>query len=119
MMHNFLELIVWQKSRELVKNIYQSTINFPATEKFGLESQIKRSAISISSNIAEGAGRETAKEFSRFLDIALGSAFELESQIILANDLNFIGNEAEDLIIKDIKEIQKMINGFKASINKS
>ncbi|MBU1011882.1 MAG: four helix bundle protein [Bacteroidetes bacterium] len=118
-MHNFLELKVWQKSRELVKKIYQSTVDFPTVEKFVLESQIKRSAISISSNIAEGAGRETSKEFSRFLDIASGSAFELESQIILALDLEFINPKAGETLINDIKEIQKMINGFKVSLIKS
>jgi four helix bundle protein len=118
-MHNYLELNIWQKSRKLVKRIYQITIFFPESEKFNLESQIKRSAVSIPSNIAEGAGRSTDKEFSRFLDIAMGSAFELETQIILAIDLEFIGDEAGNLVIKDIKEIQKMINGFKTSINKS
>ncbi|PKP35671.1 MAG: diversity-generating retroelement protein bAvd family protein [Bacteroidetes bacterium HGW-Bacteroidetes-17] len=118
-MHNFLELKVWQKSRELVKKIYQSTVDFPTNEKLILESQIKRSAISISSNIAEGAGRETSKEFSRFLDIASGSAFELESQIILALDLEFINLKDGETLINEIKEIQKMINGFKASLNKS
>jgi four helix bundle protein len=118
-MHNFLELKVWQKSKKLVKKIYQLTINFPSSEKYILEAQIKRSAISISSNIAEGAGRETTKEFCRFLDIAMGSSFELESQIILAIDLDFINQENGKNLIEDIKEIQKMINGFKVSLNKS
>ncbi len=118
-MHNYLELKVWQKSRALVKLIYQSTVNFPQAERYGLNSQIKRSAISISSNIAEGAGRGSNKDFSRFLDMANGSSFELESQIILAIDLQFLTEEIGNIIISDIKEIQKMINGFKASLNKS
>ena len=118
-MHNYLELKVWQKARKLVKQIYQITNDFPHTEKYVLDAQIKRSAISISSNIAEGAGRETSKEFSRFLDIASGSAFELESQIILAMDLEFINLKDGETLINDIKEIQKMINGFKVSLNKS
>lgn len=118
-MHNYLELNVWQKSRKLVKNIYQSLDRFPDSEKFNLESQIKRSAVSISSNIAEGAGRETTKDFCRFLDIAMGSSFELESQIILALDLEFINQKDGEILIRDIKEIQKMINGFKVSLNRS
>ena len=118
-MHNYLELKIWQKSRVLVKSIYQATVNFPNQEKYILDAQIKRAVISIVSNIAEGAGRSTNKEFSRFLDIAIGSAFELESQIILATDLSFLPVELSKELIKDIKEIQKMINGFKASLNNS
>lgn len=115
-MHNYLELKIWQKSRELVKIIYQSTVDFPKSEKYILDAQIKRAAISIPSNIAEGAGRGTNKDFARFLDIATGSSFELESQIILAIDLEFLTEETGNNIISDIKEIQKMINGFKTSI---
>lgn len=118
-MHNYLELKVWQNSRNLVKQIYQVTANFPQAEKYILDAQIKRAAISISSNIAEGAGRGTNKEFNRFLDIAIGSSFELESQIILAMDMEFLCIEDGQKLIEDIKEIQKMINGFKATLNKS
>ncbi len=79
-MHNYKDLIVWQKARVLVKDVYSLVAIFPYDEKFGISSQMKRSVISISSNIAEGAGRSSDKDFMRFLDIANGSAFELESQ---------------------------------------
>ena len=84
-MHNFKELKVWQNARVLVKEIYLSTGNFPTEEKYGITSQIRRSAISIPSNIAEGCGRRTDKDFSHFLNIALGSAYELQTQTELTN----------------------------------
>ena len=82
-MHNFKELKIWQKSRVLTKKIYLLIKDYPEEEKFGLVSQIRRSAISIPSNIAEGSGRNSDRDFRRFLNIALSSAFELETQIII------------------------------------
>jgi len=82
-MHNFRELKIWQKSRDFVSEVYTITSKFPEKEKHVLISQINRSVISISSNIAEGSGRNGIKDFQRFLDIAIGSAFELESQLII------------------------------------
>ncbi len=108
-MHNFKELKVWQKARKLVKVIYDASAEFPNEEKFGLTSQMRRCAISIPSNIAEGSGRRTNKDFSHFLDIALGSTFELETQINLCLDLNFIQSEMECKMIENVSEIQKMI----------
>jgi four helix bundle protein len=92
-MHNYHELKIWQESRNLVKNIYTLTAHFPKEEIYGLTSQIRRSVVSIPSNIAEGTGRNSDKEFQRFLDYAIGSLFELETQITLANDLNFLSQE--------------------------
>ncbi|WP_199200293.1 four helix bundle protein [Adhaeribacter arboris] len=92
-MHNDKELKIWQEGIILAKLIYQATANFPSNEKYGLTSQINRSAVSIPSNIAEGAGRSYDKEFIQFLGIALDSAFELETQIILANSFGFIKEE--------------------------
>ncbi|MDA3861348.1 MAG: four helix bundle protein [Melioribacteraceae bacterium] len=112
-MHNFKELKVWQKGRSFVKEIYLTVSKFPPEEKFALTSQMKRAAISIPSNIAEGAGRETENDFARFLDIANGSAFELETQIYLAFDLKFITEEKLNNLIDKIEEIEKMIYGFK------
>ncbi len=112
-MHNFKELDVWKKSRILVKDIYLLLANFPDVEKFGIISQMKRAVVSIPSNIAEGSGRSSDKEFVRFLDIALGSAFELETQLYLSFDLSFISNkELNDILLK-LTEIEKMIHGFK------
>jgi len=112
-MHNFKKLNVWQKGRDLVKKIYLSTKKFPKEELYGLTSQIRRAAVSIPSNIAEGAGRNSEKEFSRFLDIANGSAFELETQIILSFDLEYITETEMNSILNLIEEIQKMIYGLK------
>jgi four helix bundle protein len=111
-MHNFKELKIWQLSRTLVKEIYGVTSDFPSAEKYGLVSQLRRCAVSIPTNIAEGAGRNTDKDFAQFLNISLGSAFELETLLILAYDVNFISQvQLENLSIK-ISEIQKMIHGL-------
>ncbi len=107
---------IWQRSRELVKIVYQLTASFPKNEQYGLISQINRSAVSILSNIAEGAGRSTKQDFNRFLDIAISSAFELESQLIISADLGFATNEKIENTIKELNEIQKMIRGFKKNL---
>ncbi|MFC0877558.1 four helix bundle protein [Saccharicrinis sp. FJH2] len=116
-MHNFKELKIWQKSKELVVEIYRLTQNFPSSEQFGIISQIQQAAVSIPSNIAEGSGRNSKKDFIRFLDIAKSSSFELETQIIIATDLGYINNEVSANIIKTINEIQKMIFGFQKSLD--
>ena len=116
-MHNFKELKVWQKARTLVKEVYLEVSNYPNNEKFGLTSQIKRAVVSIPSNIAEGAGRNTNKDFTRFLNISLGSAYELETQIILSNDLDLISEKQLEIINKHISEIQKMIHGLINSLD--
>lgn len=117
-MHNFKELKVWQKGRNFVKEIYITVSKFPPEERYALTSQMKRAVISIPSNIAEGAGRGTDKEFTRFLDIANGSAFELETQIYLAYDLEFINKKILNNLIENIEEIEKMIYGFKKKLEK-
>jgi len=117
-MHNFKELKIWQKGRSFVKEIYLTVSNFPIEERFALTSQMKRAVISIPSNIAEGAGRESSKDFARFLDIANGSAFELETQIYLAFDLEFINEEKLNNLLDKIEEIEKMIYGFKKCLDK-
>lgn len=115
-MHNFKNLKIWQKSRLLVKEVFLLTRDFPIEEKFGLVSQILRSAYSIPSNIAEGSGRTTNKEFARFLDIALGSAFELETQLILASDIDYLSENKLQEIQNLLQEIQKMIYSFKMNL---
>jgi len=117
-MHNFKELKIWQKSRSLTKEIYFVTKNFPEDGRFGLTAQMRRCANSIPSNIAEGSGHESNREFRRFLNISISSAFELETQLILAFDLAFINETDYNKISKDIEEIQKMIYGFRNSISK-
>lgn len=115
-MKNFKNLKVWRKGIELVVDVYKTSSDFPKEELYGLTSQIRRSAISIPSNVAEGAGRGTDKDFNRFLDIALGSAFELETQIIIAHELEFLAdNDFEELSVK-LNEEQKMITGLQKSL---
>ncbi len=98
---------------DLPRSVYALTSKLPSDEKFGLKSQINHCSVSIPSNIAEGSGRGTNKDFNRFLDISLGSSYELETQLILAKDLfNAESNE----IIKELNELQKMIIGFKKSL---
>lgn len=118
-MHQFKELKVWQKGRVLVKEIYLATHKFPKDELFGITSQMRRSAVSIPANIAEGCGRDSDKELSRFLDIANGSAFELETLIILSLDLDFLSQEEFENFDAKLNEIQKMIFGLKQSLKNS
>jgi four helix bundle protein len=117
-MHNFKELKVWKAGIELTKVIFQVTRSFPTEERYGLTSQIIRSAISIPSNIAEGCGRISNKDFKHFLTIALGSSFELETQIIIAKEFNYINEEELNDISSQIIEIQKMIYGLQKSLDK-
>lgn len=117
-MHNFKELKIWKKSREMTKKVYFLTRSFPEEERFGIISQIRRAAISIPSNIAEGSGRNSDKDFRRFLSISLPSAYELETQIIISNDLKFLTDKDYLELSENLKEIQKMIFGFRKSLKK-
>ena len=117
-MHNYKELKVWQKARELVKFTYQLTKKFPKEEIYSLTSQVRRSVVSIPSNIAEGAGHTSKKEFSRFLEIAYASTCELDTQIILSYDLEFISQTDLNESNNYIEELQKMLNGLLKSLKK-
>lgn len=97
---------------DITKEVYSVSADFPSEEKYALTSQIRRSAISIPSNIAEGCGRKSDKELSHFLSISLGSCFELETQIELASMLNFIDQSHKQALVNELTEIQKMISGF-------
>ena len=111
-MGNFKELLVWKKSIELVTEIYEITSVFPSEEKFGLVSQIRRAAVSIPSNIAEGNARRSSADYIQFLKIARGSGAEVETQIIISKNLGFMNDvKCEELTLK-ITEIMKMINGL-------
>ena len=107
---NHKDLEVWKKSMDLVSNIYKITESFPNKELYGLTNQIRRAAVSVPSNIAEGAARSSKKEFIQFLYIALGSLSELETQIIIANRLEYLNNL--DTLLEDLKFVQKLINGL-------
>lgn len=119
MQSNFRELKVWQVSMDLAMYVYQLTAIFPDREKFGLTSQIRRSSVSIPSNIAEGAGRGTNPQFIQFLNIAQGSAFELETQLLLSQKMNFAPFESVQRSIDLLTEVQKMIYGLKKSLSKN
>ena len=108
-MNYFKELKVWQKAIEMVTEIYLRSRSFPQEELYGLTSQIRRSAISVASNIAEGCGRKTDKDFSNFLGIALGSAFEVETQLIICRNLKFIEEKDFEHLESEIHHIQNMI----------
>jgi four helix bundle protein len=108
-MHNYKNLQVWELAMTLAEQVYVLTPNFPSDEKFGLVSQMRRFSVSIASNIAEGSGRGTDKDFSRFLNIALGSAFELETQLMLSARLKLHSSEIE---LSSVKQVQKMIHNL-------
>ncbi len=117
-MHNFKELNSWKEAKDLSILIYKITSNFPSSEIYGITSQIKRAVISIPSNIAEGAGRNSNKDFSRFIAIALGSTFELETQLIIASELDFIENGTFKELVLKLNKIQKMLINFQKHLNK-
>jgi len=113
---SYRDLLVWQKARVLAKDIYVLTRRFPRSETFGLISQMRRSAISIACNIAEGQGRWNRRDYRRFLFIARGSAFELEAQIIIAADIGYIENP--DSLTERTTEIARMLNGLLRYLSK-
>jgi S23 ribosomal protein. len=111
-MRNHKKYKVWQDSMLIVQDIYTLSASFPEQERFGLISQIQRAAVSIPSNIAEGSARTSDKEFSRFLEISLGSAREIETQIILANRLGYITDTQLEIILDKIDHIEKQLYLF-------
>ena len=111
-MRNFMELKVWQKAHQLVLEVYYITREFLLEERYGIVSQIRRSAASIPANIAEGCGRESDREFSHFMNIASGSACETEYHILLAHDLNFLQDDAYTELIQQVNEIKRMLRSF-------
>lgn len=117
-MNYFKELKVWQKAIELVTNIYLKSQSFPKEEIYGLTSQISRCSVSIPSNIAEGCGLNSDKDFNNFLGISLGSAFEFETQLIICKNLQFINQEDFNFLEAEIQYIQNRIIKLKSSIEK-
>ncbi len=111
--HNFREIKIWQEALLMVKEVYLFSSKLPKEEKYGITSQINRSAVSIPSNIAEGSGRTTNKEFIRFLEIAISSSYELETQLILAEELFDLPSIE---LIKNLNALQNRIGGFTRQI---
>jgi four helix bundle protein len=111
-MRDFRELKVWKKSHNLTLQVYGITRNFPAEEKFGLTTQLRRAVSSIPMNIAEGCGRGTEPELARYMSIAAGSASEVGYQLLLARDLEYIQDKTFQLLNQNVNEIMMMLNGF-------
>jgi len=108
----YTDLEVWQECRKLTNHIYEFTKSFPKEEQFGLTNQIRRAAVSVSSNIAEGCGRQTAKDTINFLHISRGSLYELETQCFIALDQNYISKEKFDSIYSLTQSCKRLLNGF-------
>lgn len=119
-MKNFRELRIWRKGMDLVKQVYLTARQLPDEERFGLRSQITRAAVSIPSNIAEGSSRQSDPDYKRFLEMSLGSAFELETQILIIQELALIPNpESLTPLIAELQDEQRMINGLISTLSKS
>ncbi|HET8859883.1 four helix bundle protein [Marivirga sp.] len=117
-MHKYKDLNIWQFSMDLTSTIYSITQAFPDEEKFGLKSQMRRCAVSIPSNIAEGAGRNGKAEFKQFIGIALGSLFELDTQVELSYKFKYISESDFSTIMSEIVKIRKMMFSFQNTISK-
>jgi four helix bundle protein len=115
-MQDFKNLTVWQSARRFTRSLYELTTNFPTSEEFGLKMQMRRASISICANIAEGCGRRGDREFRRFLDVAMGSACELECELILSYDLAFIVEAAMEEALASLIEIKRMLSGLISSL---
>lgn len=115
-MRNFRKYDAWQNALQVVETIYRLTNCFPEDEKYGLTNQVRRAAVSIASNIAEGASRESEVDFARFLEISLGSAFEVETQILIANQLGYVTAENYEPLLNQLTILQKQINSLISKI---
>jgi four helix bundle protein len=115
-MAGYRELRVWQLGVDLALEIYRVTADFPRSEQYGLTSQLRRAAVSIPSNIAEGHARKTRREMQRFANIAKGSLAELETQMIIAGELNFVANDTLSKLLKMTEEESRMLSGLLRSI---
>jgi four helix bundle protein len=115
-MHNFRELKIWQRSMDLAEQVYKMTVYFPKEEIYGLSSQLKRCAVSVPSNISEGAGRATNRQFRHFLEFSMGSCNEIQTQTELAGRFNYISIDLRNQILEEALQVYKMILGFYNSL---
>lgn len=111
-MRDFRQLKVWTKAHRCALEIYRHTQGFHADERFGLTAQLRRAAVSVPSNIAEGCGRDSERDFARFLSIAAGSASEAEYQLLLARDLGYLPDESHRQLDANINEVKRMLNSL-------
>lgn len=117
--HSYRDLIVWQKAMALVTDNYRVTQSFPNNEMYGLTSQLRRAAVSVPSNVAEGQGRSSDREFALFISHALGSLMEVETQILIAQDLGYIEKQRSEHLLQQSAEIGRLANGLLATLRKS
>ncbi len=117
MSHSYRDLLVWQKSIHMVTALYRATQDFPKRETYGLANQLRRAAVSVASNIAEGQGRLTKGEFRNFLGQARGSLLEMETQLLIARNLHYIDQPAFDALLNDSGEVSRMLHGLIQSIS--
>lgn len=117
-MHNYKELKIWQRSIKLAEDVYALTGTFPKEEIYGLSQQLRRSAVSVPSNIAEGAGRGSNAQFKYFLEISMGSCNELQTQLELSLRFNYISREKADVILDEAYQVYKMILAFYNTLQK-
>lgn len=115
---SYRDLRAWQESRELVKSVYELTAAFPSDERFGLTQQLRRAAVSVPSNIAEGYGRGTTKDYLRFLFTARGSLLEIQTQIILAADLGFVAQDDVRPLFSQCETVSRILHGLIAALSK-
>jgi four helix bundle protein len=117
-MKNFKKLLIWQKGFEIAVQSFKLVENFPKEERFGLSSQITRASVSIPSNISEGSSRTSEKDYNRFIEISLGSSFELETQLLIAEAANFGDSALRSRMIQSVIDEQRMLSSFKDKLNK-
>jgi four helix bundle protein len=116
---NFKKLLIWQKGMELVERVYQLTRELPLEERFGLRSQLASAAVSVPANIAEGSARSSAKEYRRFLEISLGSLYELETQVLILDRIKLADTELKQSILTLIDEEQRMVSALIRKLNEA
>ena len=116
---SYQDLIAWQKGMDLVELIYQLSAEFPSDERFGLTAQVRRAAVSIPCNVAEGFGRSSRSDYVRFLDIARGSAYEVETQVLIAVRIGFAEETSAARAMSLVKEIQRILAGLMNALRKS
>lgn len=117
-MRDFKQLKVWEKAHGLALDVYRATREFPAEERFGLTSQLRRAVVSVPSNIAEGCGRDGNRELTHFMSMAAGSASEVECQLLLARDLGFVSKELHGNLDCQTTEVKRMLYSFIKKLNR-
>ena len=118
-MRNYRDLVVWQKAHRLTLVVYKATQNFPADERFGLTSQLRRAAGSVAANLAEGCGRRSEGEMARFVQISMGSGAELSYHFLLAKDLGLVRSDVYESLTSDLSEIMRMLSALSAKVRSS